>query len=76
MQQEWNLYSTVSHERSNFSDVWREYERPVFKINCKISRKPGYYINNALLLIFFMSVLGFVSFSIDVQKPNYRSKKI
>ncbi len=70
--QEWNLYSKMNIEKSFINDVWKEHKRPVYKISCKISRKPGYYLNNVFMLVFVVSVLGFVPFSCDVNNPHFR----
>ena len=72
--QEWNLYSNMNIVNFFISDIWKGYKRPVYKISCKISRKPGYYLNNVFMLVFVISVLGFVPFSCDVNYPQYRSK--
>jgi hypothetical protein len=39
-----------------------------------IARRPGYYLNNAYMLIFFITVLGFVPFSFGAHTPHFRSK--
>ena len=72
--QEWNLYSKISFEKFTMNDIWKGYKRSVFKISCKISRKPGFYLNNVFMLIFLISVLGFVPFGFDVNFPHYRSR--
>jgi hypothetical protein len=37
-----------------------------------VSRKPGYFIYNAYMLIFFVSTLGFVPFSFSVSNNQFR----
>jgi hypothetical protein len=71
-QQEWNLYSHVEVSKKYIYDAWNKHERPCFTISSTISRRPGYYLYNAYMLIFLISILGFVPFSISCTLPHFR----
>lgn len=71
-QQEWNLYSHVEISKKYIYDAWNKHERPCFTISSTISRRPGYYLYNAYMLIFLISILGFVPFSISCKLPHFR----
>ncbi len=71
-QQEWNLYSHISINKKYIFDVWSKHERPCFSASSNIARRPGYYIYNAYMLMFLISVLGFVPFSFPDNKPHFR----
>jgi len=45
------------------------YDRPAYTMCGSISRRPGYYLNNAYMLIFFITILGFVPFSFGAHTP-------
>ena len=51
MQQEWNLYGHVNTSHRVIFDIWKNYDRPAYSISGTISRRPGYYLNNAYMLI-------------------------
>ena len=69
MQQEWNLYMHVNTSERIISDVFKGYDRPAYTMCGSISRRPGYYLNNAYMLIFFITILGFVPFSFGAHTP-------
>jgi hypothetical protein len=71
-QQEWNLFSHIIINKRYIFDVWRRHERPCFSVSSNIARRPGYYIYNAYMLMFLISVLGFVPFSFPDNKPHFR----
>lgn len=71
-QQEWNLYTHVETSKKFIYDAWNKHERPCFTISSTISRRPGYYLYNAYMLIFLISILGFVPFSISCTLPHFR----
>ena len=54
-------------------DVFRNYDRPAYTMMGAIARRPGYYLNNAYMLIFFITILGFVPFSFGAHTPHFRS---
>lgn len=51
MQQEWNLYGHIHTSHRVIYDIWKTYDRPAYTISGTISRRPGYYLNNAYMLI-------------------------
>ena len=71
-QQEWNLYSHIETSKKFIYDIWKKQERPCFTISSTISRRPGYFIYNAYMLIFLISALGFVPFSFKYSTPHFR----
>jgi hypothetical protein len=71
-QQEWNLYDHIQTSKRFIHDMWNGYERPCYSVSCVISRHPGYFIYNAYMLIFFISILGFVPFSFTYTAPHFR----
>lgn len=71
-QQEWNLYPHIETSKKYIYDVWNKHDRPCFTISSTISRRPGYFIYNAYMLIFLISVLGFVPFSFSYAAPHFR----
>ncbi|CAF1003742.1 unnamed protein product, partial [Brachionus calyciflorus] len=71
-QQEWNLYSHIETSKKYIYDIWKKQERPCFTISSTISRRPGYFIYNAYMLIFLISALGFVPFSFQYSAPHFR----
>lgn len=72
MQQEWTLYPHINTENRFIWDMKSEYEKPAFTFSSKIARRPGYFINNAYMLIFMISGLGFVPFSFAAYSPHFR----
>ena len=71
-QQEWILYPNIYIAKRYIYDVWNKHERPCFSVSANIARRPGYYIYNAYMLIFLVSVLGFVPFSFAYDAPHFR----
>ena len=71
-QQEWNLYPHIETSEKNIYDIWKKQERPSFTVSSTISRRPGYFIYNAYMLIFLISALGFVPFSFNHSLPHFR----
>ncbi|RNA23241.1 gamma aminobutyric acid receptor subunit [Brachionus plicatilis] len=71
-QQEWNLYPHIETSEKNIYDIWKQQERPCFTVSSTISRRPGYFIYNAYMLIFLISALGFVPFSFNHSFPHFR----
>jgi hypothetical protein len=71
-QQEWNLYEFIQLNESTVHDVWNSKDRPCVSFSATISRKPGYFIYNAYMLIFLISVLGFAPFSFSYTFPHFR----
>lgn len=71
-QQEWNLYTNIETQTRFIYDAWSNHDRPCFTISSKISRRPGYFVYNAYMLIFLISVLGFVPFSFAYSSPHFR----
>jgi hypothetical protein len=71
-QQEWILYPNINVNKKFIFDVWSKHERPCFSVSSNIARRPGYYIYNAYMLIFLVSVLGFVPFSFPYNAPHFR----
>ena len=71
-QQEWNLYSHLEISKKVKEDLWKNYNRPCYTVSSTVSRKPGYFIYNAYMLIFFISTLGFTPFSFQCTSPHFR----
>lgn len=71
-QQEWNLYDFVDKSETTVRDVMSNKERPCMTFSSKISRKPGYFLYNAYMLLFLISTLGFAPFSYAYTLPHYR----
>jgi len=71
-EQEWYLYNFVRTSKRTISDLWNNYKRPCFTATTLVKRKPGYFIYNAYLMIFFVSSLGFVPFSFDLANHHLR----
>ncbi len=71
-QQEWRLYSHINITKKYIFDVWSKHERPCFSVSSNIARRPGYNIYNAYMLMFLISVLGFVPFSFPYNAPHFR----
>lgn len=71
-QQEWDLFDFVKPGHRTIVDPWRKYERSAFLVKSYISRKPGYYLYNAYMLIFLITTLGFVPFAFDPNGPQFR----
>ena len=71
-QQEWLLFTEINTEKKVIFDIYKDYERPAYTISSKIARRPGYFLNNAYMLIFFISILGFVPFSFASTSPHFR----
>jgi hypothetical protein len=71
-QQEWNLYSRIETSKKVIKDLYRNCERPCFTATAFVGRKPGYFLYNAYMLIFLVSVLGFVPFSFSISNIQFR----
>lgn len=71
-QQEWDLFDFVKLDNKIIDDPWRKYQRSAFQSKSYISRKPGYYLYNAYMLIFLITTLGFVPFAFDPNGPQFR----
>lgn len=71
-QQEWDLFDFVKTGDKIIEDPWRKYNRSAFLAKSYISRKPGYYLYNAYMLIFLITTLGFVPFAFDPNGPQFR----
>lgn len=71
-QQEWDLFDHVKTNTKIIHDPWRKYDRSGFSVTCFIVRKPGYYLYNAYMLIFLITVLGFVPFAFSPESPQFR----
>lgn len=71
-QQEWDLFDFVKLDSKIIEDPWRKYQRSAFMSKSYISRKPGYYLYNAYMLIFLITMLGFVPFAFDPNGPQFR----
>lgn len=71
-QQEWILFPKIYLQTKHVYDIWRQHHRPCFSVSAKITRRPGYYIYNTYMLIFFLSALGFVPFSFQYLAPHFR----
>jgi hypothetical protein len=71
-QQEWNIFTHVTTSTKTIKDLWNNCKRPCFSSTAFVSRKPGYFIYNAYMLIFFVSTLGFVPFSFTVANNHFR----
>lgn len=71
-QQEWNLYPHIETSEKTIYDIWKKQDRPSFTVSSTISRRPGYFIYNAYMLIFLISALGFVPFSFNHSLPHFR----
>lgn len=71
-QQEWNLYPFIEQSEKVVHDVWNNNDRPCITFSSTISRRPGYFLYNAYMLIFLISVLGFVPFSFSYTFPHFR----
>jgi hypothetical protein len=71
-QQEWNLFTKIDTYHRDKQEKWRNLVRPVFTISATISRRPGYFLYNAYMLIFLISVLGFVPFCFSCKQPHFR----
>ena len=71
-QQEWNIFTHVSTSKKTINDLWAKCKRPCYSTTAFVSRKPGYFIYNAYMLIFFVSTLGFVPFSFTVANNQFR----
>ncbi len=71
-QQEWNLYSHIEQSEKVVHDEWNDNDRPCITFSSTISRRPGYFLYNAYMLIFLISVLGFVPFSFSYTTPHFR----
>lgn len=62
----------MSTSKKAITDLWNNCKRPCFSTTALVSRKPGYFIYNAYMLIFFVSALGFVPFSFSVLNNHFR----
>ena len=71
-QQEWDLFDYVKTSKLTVADAFKNYNRCVFSVTSFIARKPEYYYNNAYMLIFIITVLGFVPFSVVPTSPSAR----
>ncbi len=71
-QQEWDLFDYVKTSNVIVADAFKNYNRSVFCVTSFIARKPEYYYNNAYMLIFLITVLGFVPFSVVPTSPSAR----
>lgn len=71
-QQEWNVYNKVKTSKKSINDVWNHYKRAGFSTSIFISRKPGYFLYNAYMLIFFVTALGLCTFSFSISNNNTR----
>jgi hypothetical protein len=71
-QQEWDLFDYVKTSNVIVADAFKNYNRSIFCVTSFIARKPEYYYNNAYMLIFLITVLGFVPFSVVPTSPSAR----
>ncbi len=71
-QQEWNLYTTIEELKTTINDAWTNTDRPCIRFSATISRKPGYFLYNAYMLIFLITTLGFTPFSFNHTFPHFR----
>ncbi|CAF0865229.1 unnamed protein product [Brachionus calyciflorus] len=71
-QQQWDLFDCVKITKNSFDDKWKKYVRSEFKVTCLVVRKYGFYLWNAFLLVFLITVLGFTIFSISPTTPQFR----
>jgi hypothetical protein len=71
-QQEWNLFTKIDTYHRDKHEKWKNLVRPVFTISATISRRPGYFLYNAYMLIFLISILGFVPFCFSCIQPHFR----
>ena len=71
-QQEWILFTNINSTRRYIYDRYKDFERPAYTISSKIARRPGYFLNNAYMMIFFITILGFVPFSFQNDLPQFR----
>lgn len=51
MQQEYILYSFINTTKKEYHDIFRNYDRPALSFSGQIARRPGYFLNNAYLLM-------------------------
>ncbi|RNA16276.1 gamma aminobutyric acid receptor subunit [Brachionus plicatilis] len=71
-QQQWELFDFVKISKNTFEDKWKKDVRSEFKVTCLVFRKYGFYLWNAYLLIFLITLLGFTIFSINPSTPQFR----
>ncbi len=71
-QQEWNIYSTIEELKTTINNAWTNTDRPCIRFSATISRKPGYFLYNAYMLIFLITTLGFTPFSFNHINPHFR----
>jgi hypothetical protein len=71
-QQEWTLYTDIEQTQTAINDAWKNTERPCIRFSATISRKPGYFLYNAYMLIFLITTLGFSPFSFNHSNPHFR----
>jgi hypothetical protein len=72
MQQEWILYPHINTQNRFVKDIVKNFTKPAFTFSSKIARKPGYYIYNCYMLLFTITVLGFVPFSFNYYSAHFR----
>lgn len=79
----WKLYDhvnikchTIKSDISPNSDYLEEFERacshPAITMQCRVSRKPGYFVINCLLPTLMITLCVFFTFMMDYKRYQYR----
>lgn len=71
-QQEWTLFGFVETKEKTIYDHFKGFNRSGFSCSAMVARKPRYYFNNAYFVIFIITALGFVPFSVVPSAPQSR----
>jgi hypothetical protein len=76
-EQEWRLYKEVENEKDQIDEVYdantgHTGKRTIISCKTHATRRPGYYITNILVIMFFICSMVFTTFSVDFIKRENR----
>ena len=52
-----HFFTDVNTCERIIADVYKNYDRPAYTMCGAIARRPGYYLNNAYMLTFFITCI-------------------